>query len=648
MKHVFLIISLLLLLSGLSAGWSNDPSSPTLIAGGTGSQALPKVAVGADGNTYISYFENTNEGYRVMLTLLNTDGEFLWDPSTVELAGSVSQTWLTDYDLTADQSGNALLTFQDIRSGINSVYIYKVSASGQQLWGDTGLGLSTNSPADDPDYTPVVLNTQDNSTYVAWAHTGSLNQIMLQKISEMGQTQWASPLIISADEASCSWPQLLETDDNCLLMKYYVDSGPYWAPIRHIKVARINPSGTILWDQDISTAGGITAWTQIIGFAPDGEGGAALTWHDDRDMDSINQAFFAHISATGEVTTPANGAYVSSDGSIHQFYPQVACDSVTEEARVVMRVTDVDQNLVGVVMQIFDYAGNRLMGSTGQELESLSSFDRIPHFAWNYGGIFYYFYEKTDSIDPMAQNLFAARNADLGFYNNWMQDPLASTPSQKLHHDFASHPGGWVINTWEDDAGDADIYAMKYYYNGNVGDFNGAPQNLTAEFIPPSSIQVTWDHPQYTQALGYHLHLNDQMVELPPTETDCTFTDLPLGNYSIWMRAVYEDGELSDPTDTVEITVVSNQDLVAAAMKLKVAPNPFNGQSLVTWQNKQAGPCSLSLYNLRGQKVYKVEIPSARGEQSHQLQPGKLPAGIYFLSLKNVTGTSRQKVVILP
>jgi hypothetical protein len=189
---------------------------------------------------------------------------------------------------------------------------------------------------------------------------------------------------------------------------------------------------------------------------------------------------------------------------------------------------------------------------------------------------------------------------------------------------------------------------MKYYYNGNVGAFNGAPENVTAEFVSPHSIHVTWSPPQYSQPLSYIIQINSDIVEVLPTPTEYTFLDMLPGTYNISIRAVYTGQELSPPSETFTIFVVSNEDLVVPALSLSVAPNPFRNATEIRWQNRKFSTSTLSLYNLRGQKVHSAFLPAASGEQSYQLNGANLPSGIYFLRLATDTGVSCKRLVLMP
>ena len=649
MKPLVLILFCVLIALNCFAQWSSDMNSPNLISGGIGEQALPKVAVTTSGNTYISYFDNSSGGYKVWLKLLDMDGVAVWpDPKGIEMGGSVSDTWLTDYDLTTDGSGNALLCFQDIRGGYNSVHIYKVSPEGAQLWGESGISLSTNASMDYPDYSPVVINTIDNSTYVAWQHQGDPSQVMLQRLNSLGQTQWANPVVLSVPSSSTSWPQFLESSNGSILVKYFADSGPFWAPNRAIRVAKIDPAGETVWHQTISDAYGIAAWTQVIGFASDGAGGAVLTWHDDRDQNNLNQAYFARITGDGVITTPEDGAYISSSSFYNQFYPRVSCDYVAQEARVAMRVTDSNQNLCGSIVQVLDYSGNRQLGDEGSLRDPLDNEDNDPLFVWNYRGKFHNLHSWMDTVNPQVQKLRSEHNTEAGYYGSWFGGHIAFTESPKFHFDFDDHEGGWVICVWEDGSSANDIYAMRYWYNGNVGDCNGAPENVTAEFLPPSSIRVQWDVPQYSEPIYYAVQASDLWVEVPAAQTEYTFADLTPGTYQIRVIAFYPGQQMSHSEEGfIQIEVVDTEDPIAGPQQLSIAPNPFATSTELRWVTSQPGLTTISLYNIRGQRLLQESLSLPGGPQTYSLQASSLPAGIYFLRLQSGAGVITRKVLKL-
>ena len=135
MKKTILISLFLLLLIGLNAQFSNTSSSPTLFAGGTGEQVIPKIAICNNGNMYLARFDNVNGSYQVWLQYLDASGNLLWqNPQGILISNFPQMTWLTEWDMAVDNDGNAWLTFQDIRnSGVNNVMLYKVDSNGNIL-----------------------------------------------------------------------------------------------------------------------------------------------------------------------------------------------------------------------------------------------------------------------------------------------------------------------------------------------------------------------------------------------------------------------------------------------------------------------------------------------------------------------------------
>ena len=113
MKKVLFIVIICLSFSLVLADWSDNPSEPNLIAGFASEQVLPKVAITRNGNTYISRFDNNDGGYNLYLNLLNYDGNSLWaNPDGLLISNHPQATSLTEYAMTTDDEGNAIIAFR--------------------------------------------------------------------------------------------------------------------------------------------------------------------------------------------------------------------------------------------------------------------------------------------------------------------------------------------------------------------------------------------------------------------------------------------------------------------------------------------------------------------------------------------------------
>ena len=113
------------------------------------------------------------------------------------------------------------------------------------------------------------------------------------------------------------------------------------------------------------------------------------------------------------------------------------------------------------------------------------------------------------------------------------------------------------------------------------------------------------------------------------------------------MRAWYPGPEMSDPSNTVTLTVVANEDQLTPLAPLKIYPNPIKNAAVLTWQNRKSQSTSISIYNLRGQKVLQEIAPAKSGMQSYNLNTTAIPAGLYFLRLENGEQTYSRKLILI-
>ncbi len=317
-------ISLLLIGIGISiisfGQWPSDPMENLALSNATGEQAIPKVATSVNGITYVAWFSNTSGNYDVMLQKLDVYGNKLWEENGIVVSDNPAMTWLTDWDMTVDYTDCAILTFQDIRNGDNDVFAYRISADGEHLWGEDGIEMSTG-PAFD--VSPKVCVTNANNSCFAWQADAV---VILQKISPDGNKLWGESGITLSGSNTYSWPQLLAVGDDEIILKYFEDSGPVWAPTRHVFAQRFDTDGNPVWTSDaiVSNAGGISAWTQVFPFINDGNDGFFMAWHDDRDNNMLASVFVQHVDYNGQILMGDNGTEASTMMGRNNFYPFLA------------------------------------------------------------------------------------------------------------------------------------------------------------------------------------------------------------------------------------------------------------------------------------------------------------------------------------
>ncbi|MCF8303946.1 MAG: T9SS type A sorting domain-containing protein [Bacteroidales bacterium] len=471
---LFILIAVIAGLS-LRAQWPTDPNENLAISTADGEQAISKIATADDGTTYVSWFSNATGNYNVRLQRFDVDGNKQWGEEGILVSDHPAMSWLTDYDMTVDHTGCAIIVFQDIRNGDNDVFAYRIDPSGEFLWGEDGLELSSG-PAFD--VSPKVTVTGSNDAVVAWAAN---YDIVRQKISPEGELLWGEEGITMSGDNTFSWPQLMPVGDDDVIMKFFEDEGPSWAPDRYVYAQRYDDSGNAVWEEDavISDATGISSWTQVFPMVSDGQDGFYIAWHDDRDEDMLSSVFVQHVNAQGEMLFTDNGVEASTQANRNNFYAQLALPTGSEDIYVFWNEMDGSQNNRGIYGQKIAVDGSRLWGSSGKTFIELSSTDVLPFGARSSQEEMVVFYEEA--FNSNAYGIKAMRIDTEGEFV-WAEEkvPMCSVESGKVHPVVNHFNNGQWIATWDDSRNaSVDIYGQNINLDGSLG---GSGSNLNAQF----------------------------------------------------------------------------------------------------------------------------------------------------------------------
>lgn len=643
---------------GLFAQWSTDAANPFQIYNGTAAQVMPKTVVTSNEYTWIAWMDNSAGNYNTYLQKLNPPGAATW-LAPLLVSSHPTMTWLTEWDIDCDPDGNAVLVFQDTRQTTNNVVAYKISPEGTFLWGNDGIMLSNDTSEEYSNMAPTALCLSDGRTVVGWQRFTTTTATNLQCLSPTGDLLWGTNgITISMIGGSCTWPQLLEADNNNVLVKYYEDTGPGWSPTRHMKVQKYDAAGTGVWTSPavVQSLGGISAWTQWLSIAANGLGGMIIGWHDDRNSDNISDSYVQMVNSDGTLAMLANGVQVTTDTSFHQFYPKLAFEPNLQEVYVCWNRLNSNQDQWCLQAQKLSMNGERLWGDTGTTIIPLGSNPTYPITAGylNEGVVFVYAYGPQAGNDLIA-NLYAYC-IDPSGQPAWTNFPLAlaTTSTQKLHYSCASAQQSFGVVAWEDGGGPSHTYAMRFNANGTLGTTIPAPFNLTAQVVNDNDIALAWEFPEtFIPPIGYKIYRNGFFyIQVDGAETmNQTILDIGPGQWSFYVTAVFESGDDSPASNVVVVNITDNQDNQATLvpLSLSIAPNPFQTQSVLSVRGmKGSAPTLISIYNTKGQIVRQMSFAgrseinwSWDGKDMHQTD---VSPGIYLV---RVTGAQKQCIAKL-
>ncbi|PKN73953.1 MAG: hypothetical protein CVU49_09650 [Candidatus Cloacimonetes bacterium HGW-Cloacimonetes-2] len=202
------------------------------------------------------------------------------------------------------------------------------------------------------------------------------------------------------------------------------------------------------------------------------------------------------------------------------------------------------------------------------------------------------------------------------------------------------------------------------YFNSQSIAVGYNPTNLVYDVqalsADPRTVKLYWQSvsSDYSggQQANYKVYRNDVLVATLPVSSlsfaqyEEPYPSAP-GTYNYKITYTKTDTE-SEPSNTVTISVVSNDDLVTAPTSLAIYPNPcVAGRDALTIKTNANAGSVLTIFNLRGQLVRELPVSTIGESQSTwdlRDSRGKLcGSGIYYLRLDSPGASPMQKRVLI-
>lgn len=348
-----------------SGQWSDDPGVNLVVANRSGPQVQAKMVATSDGGFYVSWFDNSSGGYDVYLQRLNAAGVEQW-PHNGVLVADRGYSWTMDYGLAVDTVGNALLAFNDDRSGSEEITVAKVDPAGNLAWGSDGVQVGSGEV-----YSPRVAGTSDGNSVVAWTQGVALR---IQKLDPSGAPLWGAGVTISPTSGMFFVADVRASDAGNAIVSWV--RGGY-------------PNPNHLWAQKLAAADGALLWgtngvavfdsgsLQMGNFPPfttDGAGGAVFAWYiNSAPNPTFLQCLVQHVLANGTEAFAHGGVVVSTNAAQQRVGPSAAYLPGTGEIVVFWTEENVDQDQYGLYGQKLDAAGVRQWTDSGRQLVPMSA-----------------------------------------------------------------------------------------------------------------------------------------------------------------------------------------------------------------------------------------------------------------------------------
>jgi len=457
-----------LLISAVNAQWPTDSYENMVICNHSGEQAIPLVAPTSDGGCYICWYDNASGNYDMYLQRLDANGIIQFAENGLLISDNAQDSWLTTYDMTVDQNDNAIIVFNDVRSGGDwDIYAYRISPTGEFLWGDDGIAVSDNDIAE---YIPTVTVTTGNNVVIAWLEE---TVVKVRKFYPNGTDFWGTEKELTGDY-TVTYPHLAPAEDDAVIVQVAKATGSMYYSSRDIYMYKYTSDGTSLWAEDgvlVCDAGGFS-YAKIPYVKYDGNGGAYSFWYDARVSNELH-SYAQHMNSSGAAVWEENGILLSSADKFQMTPDATVIDN--DNVMFFFITCNSSQSNFGVDGQMVDAStGELLWHNEGIELLPLSDATRasvIANSVENDAIVTCFDYAEGSQTSIYIDAIRI--NAEGGFV--WADSVIqvCSNGSDKTHLESNVTTNGQVVSVWEDARnGDADIYMQNINPDGTFGPYS--------------------------------------------------------------------------------------------------------------------------------------------------------------------------------
>ncbi|MDD5082422.1 MAG: choice-of-anchor D domain-containing protein [Dehalococcoidales bacterium] len=465
LKYLSLILALSLLVAGMplaALAWSTDSTVNNPICTETQNQEYPQLVSDGAGGAIIVWQDERNGNYDIYAQRVNSSGIAQWTDNGTAVCTSASDQ---EYpQLVSDGAGGAIITWRDNRNSNYDIYAQRVNSSGIAQWTDNGTVICNVTNGQDE---PQLVSDDSGGAIIVWQDNRQRNDdIYAQWINSSGIAQWtdngtAICNVLGSDQSS---PQLVYDDSGGAIIT--------WVDYRSgtnddVYAQRINSAGNTLWTDNgtaVCTSASDQEYPQLVS---DGAGGAIITWYDYR---STNFDIYAQrINNLGNTLWTDNGTAICNVVGSEQYFPQIVTDG-SGGAIIVWtdRRDDIPNHDIYAQRVNADGSANWTTDNGTAICNVIGSDQNFPRIVSDDSGgaIITWMDYRSSNEDIYAQRVNADGSA------NWTTDngtAICTAGGGELPQLVSDGDHGAII-TWEDYRnGNVDIYAQLVNSSGGLG-----------------------------------------------------------------------------------------------------------------------------------------------------------------------------------
>jgi hypothetical protein len=463
----------LLIPSPAAAAWPADPLVNVPVCTATGDQMNVASASDGAGGVIVTWHDPRNGTTDIYAQRISADGVAQWQADGVALCTAIDGQH--NPVIVPDGAGGAIVAWLDLRGLAGyDIFAQRISASGTVLWRPNGVALCT---ATGSQISATIASDSAGGAIVTWEDYRDGNgNIYAQRISAGGTPMWAAEgVALCTAIGTQEFPTITSDGAGGAIVTWWDGrSGDF-----DIYAQAISSVGTPLWTADgaaLCTVPGIQEYPTI---APDGAGGAIVTWQDFR-AGTVPHIYAQRIPASGTPAWTADGVAVCS-AALGQYLPSLVLDGA---GGAIIVWTDKRYTSFDIFTQRISSSGAPLWAPDGVPL-CLAGFGQVtPAIVSDDAGGAIVAWSDSRSLN--VPHIYAQRILGDGT-TQWTADGEAVCTASGSQYAPSICPDGvhGATISWYDNRGglNYDVYAQRVLWYGLLGgDVAGIPGDAGLAF----------------------------------------------------------------------------------------------------------------------------------------------------------------------
>ena len=301
-----------------AAGQPMWTANGVLLCAASGDQEIASVIPDGKGGAIIAWTDyRSGSDPDIYVQQINVSGTTQWTTNGVAVAAEPG--FQSGAVLLLNAAGNTIITWEDGRNGVLNIYAQMINANGEAKWTTGGVVICPSSTLQ---YRPSIVSDGGQDAIIAWSDYGRNSEVdfYAQKISSAGTVEWdINGIEIARTGRRQRAPQMVSDNTGGAIFTWDDFRTDDDAP--DIYAQRVDKNGLIEWPVNGVAICTAAKWQSSSTIAPDGAGGAIISWQDNRGND--RDIYVQRINATGMPQWIENGVLIGSAKN-DQAFPAIA------------------------------------------------------------------------------------------------------------------------------------------------------------------------------------------------------------------------------------------------------------------------------------------------------------------------------------